>query len=30
MIYSSKMKIWQFQISEQRLFFIFTHLVQQL
>jgi len=24
------MKIWQFEILEQRLLFIFTHLVQQL
>jgi len=30
MIYSSKMKIWEFEISEQRLLFIFTYLVQQL
>jgi len=24
------MKIWEFEISEQRLLFIFTYLVQQL
>jgi len=24
------MKVWQFEILEQRLLFIFTHLVQQL